>query len=223
MDLKHYACIAGLFDYPHSDFMQAVTQTGEFLEKRYPAAGSHMQAFAHFVAGQNLPALEEIFMRSFDIQAATTLDAGYVLFGDDYKRGELLSQLNREHQKAGNSCGLELADHLPNLLRLLSKLEDKELVDDLIQIIIIPALRKMLVEFEPERIKTKNELYQKHYKTLISVPAQQSHMYRHALAAVLAVIEQDFAIGEEVKSEQLENDFLHSVTAEISIEKVENE
>ena len=45
---------------------------------------------------------EEIYTRTFDVQAITTLDVGYVLFGDDYKRGELLVNLNNEHTKAGN-------------------------------------------------------------------------------------------------------------------------
>jgi hypothetical protein len=31
-----------------------------------------------------------LFTRSFDVQAVTTLDLGYIVFGEDYKRGELL-------------------------------------------------------------------------------------------------------------------------------------
>ena len=70
--------------------------------------------------------LQELHTRTFDVQALTTLGTGYVLFGDDYKRGALLSNLNREHNDAQNDCRGELADHLPNVLRLIPKLKDQE-------------------------------------------------------------------------------------------------
>ena len=68
----------------------------------------------------------ELYLRTFDVQAITTLDIGYVLFGEDYKRGALLAGLSAEHKKVSNDCGIELADHLPNVLRLLPKMEAGE-------------------------------------------------------------------------------------------------
>ena len=73
--------------------------------------------------------LQELHTRTFDVQSLTTLDIGYVLFGDDYKRGALLSNLNQEHSRAENDCRGELADHLPNLLRLIPKLKDQDLLE----------------------------------------------------------------------------------------------
>jgi len=58
-------------------------------------------------------------------------------------------------------CGAELADHLPNFLRLMPKLRDRELLRDLVDELLVPALRKMIAEFEPRRIERKTELYKK--------------------------------------------------------------
>ena len=74
------------------------------------------------------PSPREIHTRSFEVQSITTLDVGYVAFGDDYKRGELLVNLNREHEAVGVDCGSELPDHLPNVLRLMARWQDPELV-----------------------------------------------------------------------------------------------
>ena len=60
-------------------------------------------------------------------QVLATLDIGYVLFGDDYKRGELLANLNQEHRKANNDCGTELADHLGICVETL---RERSLIND---------------------------------------------------------------------------------------------
>ena len=95
------------------------------------------------------------------MQAITTLDVGYVLFGDDYKRGELLVNLNREHREAGNECNGELADNLSNLLPLLSKMKNHDIRTDLVEIIIMPGLNKIIKEFDSKNIVLKNKAYQK--------------------------------------------------------------
>lgn len=112
------------------------------MDANYPEAAKLFNDFTKFAKIADPKSWEEIYTRSFDVQALTTLDLGYVLFGDDYKRGELLVNLNNEHKKAGNVCGNELSDHLPNVLRLLAKLEDEQLLADLISLILYPALRK---------------------------------------------------------------------------------
>jgi len=145
-----------------------------------------------------------------------------VLFGDDYKRGELLANLNQEHHKASNDCGTELADYLPNILRLMSLLRDEELVRDLAYAIIAPALLEMIGEFDISRIQKKNESYKKHYKTLIEMPAVQTDeavtLYKFALKALYEVLKQDFSLIR-TKPLQRTNDFLGSIVRENDIEE----
>ena len=165
--------------------------------------------------------MQELFIRSFDVQAVTTLDIGYVLFGDDYKRGELLSNLNREHVAAHVDCGHELADHLPNVLKLLARLEDEELIDEFVKQIIAPALNKMIDEFDSERIQKKNESYAKHYKTLIDTPVASTEamtLYKHALRGLFEVLSDDFGIARQIPV-VMTSDFLKYIATENEIEE----
>ena len=148
----HYRLIASLFEYPDAAFPERVAQVKAFLDGAYPTAAEALGKFLEYLPADDPVAMQELFTRSFDVQAIATLDLGYVLFGDDYKRGELLANLNREHIAANNDCGTELADHLPNLLRLMSVLRDEELIEDLAYAIVGPALLEMIGEFSGKEL-----------------------------------------------------------------------
>ncbi len=221
MNLSHYTLLADLFQYPDSGYPQKVKDVQDFVDNNYPEAGEDIDKFVELLPAHDLNKMEELYIRSFDVQSITTLDIGYVLFGDDYKRGELLANLNREHRQADNDCGSELGDHLPNLLRLISKLDDRELIVEMIEELLVPALTKMISEFEPDRLKKKNELYEKHYKTLIETPEDGSLMYLSSLKVLDKVIRKDFSIIDKPEKRQT-IDFLQSLDTEIKIE-IENE
>ena len=150
------------------------------------------------------------------MQASTTLDLGYLLFGDDYKRAQLLVNLSREHREVGNDCGLELADHLPNVLRLLPLLQDEKLRDDLSDKLVYSGLKKMTREFNAGNLKKKNEVYIRHHKTLITLSKQYGTIYQKPLLVLLLVIEQDFNI--EIIPDKKSSDFLGSIATEMNIE-----
>ena len=217
MRRSHYNLLADLFDYPRSGFPERVLKVKKSLDENYPEAGECLTSFVDFVGTATLIQMEELYTRSFDVQAITTLDLGYVLFGDDYKRGEILSNLNREITQAKLDPGTELADHLPNVLRLLPELKDEELVTELISEIVAPALTKMIAEFDPKRLDQKNKLYQKHYKTLIATSDQYVLLYAKPLTALLYVIKKDFQWVEKL-TPLPSADFLKSVDTEMRIE-----
>ena len=214
----HYDIIASLFDYPEKDFAVNVKITQQYLNQFYPEAAEKLKPFTGYILKATLSEKEELFTRSFDVQSITTLDIGYVLFGDDYKRAEILVNFNREHKDANNDCGNELADHLPNVLRLISKMSNRQLVEELAEKIIGPAVFKMKGEFAEEKINKKNKVYQKHHKTIIEVSKQYGTLYQCALEALYRVLQDDFGIKEPVKSKQT-NDFLNKVETEIKLEK----
>jgi len=227
----HYHDLACLFEYPVDGYANRVDHAAQLLEKARPEAVDDLRRFRELLPVESLRAMQELFTRSFDVQAITTLDIGYVLFGDDYKRGELLSNLNREHREADNDCGSELADHLPNVLRLLSKLEDQELIEELVQEIIAPAVSEMIGEFTHERIDKKNKAYRKHYKTLIEAPSLPERMaseqrvartlYQFPLRALYTVLKRDFSIIERIPLAST-SDFLKSLSSENEIEEKAN-
>jgi nitrate reductase assembly molybdenum cofactor insertion protein NarJ len=220
MDLSHYSLLAGLFDYPDGDTPKRVSVVQDYLNGHYPEAAFELISFADLIPNLDLNKMEELFTRSFDVQAVTTLDIGYVLFGDDYKRGELLVNLNREHKTANNDCHSELADHLPTILRLLPKLKDEELIYELVDEIIAPALRKMMAEFDPNRVEKKNVLYKKHYKTLIDTIENYATIYSSTLKSLYEVLKKDFSLVEKVNPVSTV-DFLKSVDTEITIENTQ--
>lgn len=190
--LAPYDCLARIFEAPGPEYPSEIRDVADALRSAYPAATEALERF-----GALLPAdakqRDELFVRTFDVQAITTLDLGYVLFGEDYKRGALLAGLSAEHKHAGNDCGSELGDHLPNVLRLLPKLADTEIRAELVQVVVGPAVREMLREFEPARIARKEEIYRKHHKTIIEHAGSDCRVaYRHALAAVYAALRADF-------------------------------
>ena len=228
MNYAHYSNMAELMDFPGPGFAARGQVLLDFLRKNYPDAADEVELFLDALPQRTLD-LQELHTRTFDVQAVTTLGTGYVLFGDDYKRGALLSNLNREHNEADNDCGGELADHLPNVLRLIPKLKDQGLLEELVEQILVPALMLMIREFDPERIAKKNASYQKHYKTLIDpAPGSDSTIYCRTLKALMHVLAKDFQVTEtitrlsECVSRPQTVDFLRLVEKEMDIERNAN-
>lgn len=226
MNTTHYCQLADLFDFPAPGFAARGRALLEVLRGGYAEAAREVERFLAAIPESTLD-LQELHTRTFDVQSLTTLDIGFILFGDDYKRGELLSNLTREHAKAHNDCGGELADHLPNLLRLIPKLADEELRGELVRKILIPALTLMIREFDAERVERKNAAYQKHYKTLIEpARASESTVYARALKAALAVLTKDFGAGETLTPNRSLRpqtaDFLVRIEREMDIERSAN-
>jgi nitrate reductase assembly molybdenum cofactor insertion protein NarJ len=218
---SRYDLLAGLFDFPSISFGVLGRELLTQLRDHYPHAAEELQQFLDGVPKVPLD-LQELHTRTFDVQSATTLDIGYVLFGDDYKRAELLSHLVYEHKHAKNDCRGELSDHLPNLLRLIPRLENSELRIELVSEILVPALQLMIREFDSERIQKKNVNYKKHYKTLIeSAPGGDATIYCRALKALLHVLTADFQIAE-VASKLPETNFLGLISKEMEIEMTAN-
>lgn len=214
----HYDILAPLFAHPTEHFTDDVERAAGYLARHYPKAHAALQTFIESCPLHDLDAMQELYARTFDIQAVTTLDIGYILFGEDYKRGALLANLNGEHRKAGIDCATELADHLPNIMRLLPRLDDDELRHELVTVLLGPALRGMISEFATDRLAKQDELYQKHYKTLIefnqTVPRAA---YGDVLKALYEVMRVDFGLRVALQIEQ-DSEFLRSLGTEMNIE-----
>lgn len=228
MGYAHYCNLADLFDFPEHGFAARGRALAALLRENYPGAAVEVERFLAAIPDRTVD-LQELHTRTFDVQSLTTLDIGYVLFGDDYKRGALLSHLNQEHCRAENDCKGELADHLPNVLRLIPKLKDEALRDELVGDILVPALMLMIREFDAERIEKKNASYRKHYKALIdAAPGADSIIYRCALEAVMQVLAKDFQVAETIGrlsewgSRRQTMDFLGLIQKEIDIERDAN-
>lgn len=118
----------------------------------------HFLPVARHFTSSPVSELQEYYIRTFDVNAACYLDVGYVLFGEESKRGQFLLNMKNEQLKANNDCGTEFADHLPNVLTLLPKIDDKLFREELVVTMLLPALKHMLGNFRTEENNYRNLL-----------------------------------------------------------------
>jgi len=216
MSLKHYNSISKLFDYPEDNYNDVVAEAIASLSNGYPEVKKELETFSQLLP-KEIFKIQELYSKSFEVQAVTSLDVGYVLYGDDYQRGVVLVKLNEEHAKLHNDCGRELGDFLPNLLRLLPKLEDDEVKTELVNMLMAPAVEKMINEFQPSSLEAKNKLYMKQHKTLI-IPSCSITIFLHILKALYISLDSDFSLLKENKPFKNES-FLGHIRGELEIQE----
>jgi len=147
-NLDHYALFADVFRYPETRLEPYTENLLNAVVKIFPDKSQEILAVFKLQTGMSIGEQQEYYLKTFDVQAVCSLDIGYLLFGEDYKRAQLLVNLQKEHQRAKVDCGGELADHLPNILALLTKAAGKDFAEELGFIILIPAIKFMLVKMK---------------------------------------------------------------------------
>ncbi len=168
--LQKYSILAGLFDYPDQKTDDLIRLTNDLLHANNPAATTTFLQFQQTILGMDLHSREEYFINTFEVEALISMDLGYILFGEDYKRGNFLAMMQQEQISADNDLGSELADHLPNVMRLLPLMSEQEVAEELAYSIILPAIREILKKFE-----------------------NTDNVYQYAFETVLKVMETDFS------------------------------
>jgi len=136
-----------MFRYPDEHSVEYSNKFLDMIVAELPEKALVMQQLIDIHVQSSVRKQQEYYLKTFDVQAVCYLDIGYVLFGEDYKRAQLLVNLQSEHTNAGIDCGSELGDHLPNVLTLLSKTNDPDFAEELGFIITAPAVRFMLTKF----------------------------------------------------------------------------
>jgi hypothetical protein len=97
-------------------------------------------------------------------------------------------------------------------------LNDEELRIELVNLVVAPALMKMLDDFRPETLKKKNEVYLKHHKTIIDQPADYALIYHLPIKVVMNFITSDFDI-QLADHRSKASGFLGALDQEMEIEK----
>jgi nitrate reductase assembly molybdenum cofactor insertion protein NarJ len=190
---KQYHALAQVFAFPSEGYRDHVAACQALLDRAYPDAAAKFSRFSAFVAGISDWECEEIYTKTFHIQAICYLDLGYVIFGEDYKRGEFLVHMKDEQAKVDNDCGSELPDNLANVLELMSRTEDEEFLQELALRVLQPALVTMIAEFDDARMQLREKVLKKLHKALLQQNLLGGNIYRDALAALQGVLEQDYA------------------------------
>jgi nitrate reductase delta subunit len=147
MDARLFERLAPLFEYPEPDLVGLAEEIRASLAPVHASAAGEVERFAAHVAGCDPREVEELYTRTFDVLAACCLDVGYQLFGETYKRGLFLVRMQEALRRYGVAPGAELPDHLPVVLRLLARLEEKDDPESLAREVLLPAVAKMLLSF----------------------------------------------------------------------------
>lgn len=189
---QQYALIADVFKYPTSDLKLRVLDIMSMLKEDYPEAAEALTRYAGWVNETDQYEIEEVYAKTFLVQAVCYLDLGFVIFGEDYKRGEFLVNMKREQAAANNDCGDELPDNLASVLTLLPKIEDDAFREELTGRIMIPALRMMLKEFGDQRMRIRTQMLKKKHNALILEGQRNGNIYKDAIEALLIMLNNDF-------------------------------
>ncbi len=91
------------------------------------------------------PAMQELYVQTFEFNPACTLEIGWHLFGENYERGEFLVRMRQQMRRYGVAESTELPDHLTHLLPLLDRMERAEAAG-LATEFVLPALQKIKLD-----------------------------------------------------------------------------
>ncbi len=141
---------ADLLKYPSADTKQQAVQCLEQLQSIHPSAVEMMQKFTNAFEKFSLDQMQEIFTTTFDMQPVCYPYVGFHLYGESYKRGAFMAQLNEAYRGFDYSSEQELPDNLAVILRFLSLDADNfsgEFCQALLNDGVQPALEKMLKVF----------------------------------------------------------------------------
>ncbi len=175
-DLTHYTALAEIFRYPNTEMNTFIGAWRNIIAQYDSNMMLKLDPFITHIQEKPISAQQEYFISTFDVQAVCYLDIGYILYGEDYKRGVFLVNMKREQELAGNDCGVELADHLPNILTLLPKLKDTDLAEEMVYSLLIPAISEMISKFR-----------------------SNTNLYKGLLEILVAIMEMDYPVSDYEK------------------------
>ena len=145
-----YDLFADLLAYPASSITQKTEECLSQLQESQPDTASALKKFLHGLQQHPLEKMQELYTTTFDMQPVCYPYLGYQLFGESYKRGAFMAQLNEAYHVIGYSAVQELPDHIAIVLRFLG-LDATNRQNDFCQALIneglIPAMEKMLKVF----------------------------------------------------------------------------
>ncbi len=161
--LRSAPVVATGYRYPTPTSHETLTRAVADLDGQI---GKHMHQFVGAVGQLDLGEWEELHTRTLDLSPLFIPYVGYVLWGENYRRGEFMADLKRDMQRVGIDLHGELPDHLDPVLRYLDA---------------TPSPLPDLMADLPKAIGIMRTTLKK---------AESVNPYRHLLAATADVVEQ---------------------------------
>ena len=176
---RRYDLLAQLLNYPEVEgYPDTLARALEILEDGYADAAATLRPLHDHVQGMPNPEIQEMYTRTFDINAVCTLEIGWHIYGEDYARGALLVNFREELRLVNVQESCELPDHLTHVLMLLGRIGGEK-ADDLAARYVLPGLNKMLegmdADTQPYRalIETVSKVVRADHDVEVIVPREQ--------------------------------------------------
>ncbi len=129
--MMFYRVIAALLEYPDAEFRAAMPEIRAAIASQddvSPQERAALSGFLDNLAANNNPlALEEEYVRTFDMVPEHSLHLTHHLIGEDKNRGPALIDLGEFYKSYGfDISAKELPDFLPLMLEFVSMLDEQE-------------------------------------------------------------------------------------------------
>jgi nitrate reductase delta subunit len=134
--------LAAAFRYPEEDHLAVLERCRAAVEKGVPEAAAALSRFREELHARSPEEVQELYVRTFELNPVCALEIGWHLFGENYERGEFLVQVREELRRVGLKESRELPDHLTHLLPLVGRLPEPEAAE-LVREFLLPVIGKI--------------------------------------------------------------------------------
>lgn len=131
--------LALAYHYPRPGSTKALW--GQLKDLPRSRAKNLLERFLKAISELKLAEREELYTRTLELTPLTAPYVGYAVYGEDYRRGRFMAELNAEYARLGVDTLGEIPDHLIPVLRYLAVAEQP--LPELLQL-LEPALRQMI-------------------------------------------------------------------------------
>jgi nitrate reductase assembly molybdenum cofactor insertion protein NarJ len=156
-DCATWDAFAGLLSYPGGNVARVRDEWAPCVIERWPDLAPELTPLLAHALEHSEGECEELFTRTFDGSAERALELGWHLHGENYARGVLLVRLRAALRQYAVDEGVELPDHVSNVLRLLGRV-DAVTASALRNHVLVPALDKVIAGFADEENPYKHTL-----------------------------------------------------------------
>lgn len=125
--------------YPEQDHDVIVRSCIDRFGEEHAEVRETVVDYLSLIQPLSLSAREELYIKTFDLNKAGTLDLGWHLFGEDYNRGLFLVKVRQYLQLLEIPETTELPDHVSQVLRVLGRMSPQE-ANEFAYACVIPAL-----------------------------------------------------------------------------------
>ncbi|MBI2996594.1 MAG: molecular chaperone TorD family protein [Candidatus Melainabacteria bacterium] len=180
---NNFYSLAELLEYPQDGFCNLLNSCETMLnnfDNEVKEIKNLFNKFSSFVKENSKEKLQELYVKTFELNPACTPYIGVHIFGEDgYKRGTLMTRLKQAYKENNLNNNSELPDHISQILKLASSLNDKDKYNTLLAECVIHPINLMLKELEN---KNNNSNPYKYLLTAIKKIAELSIVkeLRHA-------------------------------------------